>query len=481
MEKRDRRLDREVIREVENAYKTLPDFLKTEVLPSSELVSAYKMLEYASANVPLYSKKPYLEAVNKAKNGDLEEILKSTPIIDGSIFLSHYDDLIPLNKTPITVYFSSGSTGKPKPIPRTYDQDIDYARGFIKSVIYPVMPNGMDIEINKGPPLPAISGRLMSVISMESKAIEFSQGPAQTIADLLRVIEKFDSNHSKNILMLGFPSAVIREIYNLNESDKNYLKDVVNKLNLYVLVGGETLPYQRAKLLYNLLPSKTLIDFIGSSEGIVAYRVYTREELENDLVINKPFRFVSYNNLFMIKTGLNGAEKLLTPKEAVGLEGELVITTKAREGAEYVPLINYNTKDLIKVTDVAENGDIMGYYIGRADGIKRFGVGKLVEEMIVNTISDLINRYKVGEGYSVITRENGLDKATFYLDRGQFSGDPEELTKTIKSSLSSAQMEIAYSLEKELATIHVELLNKDSIPFYKDRGKSKWLIDKREV
>jgi hypothetical protein len=321
----------------------------------------------------------------------------------------------------------------------------------------------------------------MSLISNKSDSIEISQGPGQNMVDILKVIEKLNSSHSKNIVVMGFPSAIFREIYDMKDADRNYLKTAINNSNIYMITGGENLPYQRAKLLYSLFPTNITVDFIGSSEGVAAYRTYTKDELTSDAAVNKPFRFLSYNNLFMINTKINGIEKLLSPAEAVGLEGELVITTKARKGAEYVPLINYNTKDTIKVVGVADNGDILGYYIGRSDGIKRFGVGKLVEEMVADTMGDLINRFKVGEGYSVMTRESELDRLTFYIDKGQFNGDKEDLIKTIKGYLSSKQMEIAYSIDKGMATIDVELLNKDSIPFYKDRGKSKWLIDKREV
>ena len=445
-------------------------------------LSAHDMIRYAAKNVSFYSKEQYSKAAEEIEKGTkLEDILRSLPLIDGGIFIGDYNDLIPSKKTPITVYFSSGSTGKPKPIPRTYDQDADYATTFVNEILDKLVLGGMDIELNKGPPAPAISGRAMSLISNKSDSIEISQGPGQNMVDILKVIEKLNNSHSKNIVVMGFPSAIFREIYDMKDADRNYLKTAINNSNIYMITGGENLPYQRAKLLYSLFPTNITVDFIGSSEGVAAYRTYTKDELTSDAAVNKPFRFLSYNNLFMINTKINGIEKLLSPAEAVGLEGELVITTKARKGAEYVPLINYNTKDTIKVVGVADNGDILGYYIGRSDGIKRFGVGKLVEEMVADTISDLINRFKVGEGYSVMTRESELDRLTFYIDKGQFNGDKEDLIKTIKGYLSSKQMEIAYSIDKGMATIDVELLNKDSIPFYKDRGKSKWLIDKREV
>ncbi|MEM0111147.1 MAG: hypothetical protein QXK90_00070 [Candidatus Parvarchaeota archaeon] len=445
-----------------------------------EKPNGYETIKYAVKNIAFYSKPPYTEAAKAVEAGEnLDNILKSLPVIDGEIFQRGYQKLLPAAKTPITVYMSSGSTGKPKIIPRTYDQNIDFSIGFVDNIVHQVMPDGMDIDITKLPPIPAISGNLMSYISKEAKSIEFSQGPGQTLADVLRTIEDIDRSGEKNIWIAGFPSALFREIYAMKEEDSNYLKSAISRLKLHMLTGGESLPFERAKLLYNLLPTNSSTDLIASSEGVAAYRVYEKDELEGDRPINKPFKFIGYNNKFMIMSESDGVKELLTPAEAIGKTGDVVITTKARPGAEYVPLINYNTKDVVAVSSTAEDDSFFGYYIGRSDGIKRFGAGKLIEPIIANTVAYLINNFKTGEGYSIITSEKGLDKLTFYIDKNRFEGDKDMLLKAIRSQLSAEQMEIAYSLEKGLCILDVELLDKKGVPFYTDRGKSKWLIDKR--
>ncbi len=441
----------------------------------------YSLL-YAREHIDFYKSKDYADLDKKSKN--LEEMLDNLPIISGeSFFDNNFYNFVPHKKAYISTFLTSGSTGKPKVIPATED-DLKLLSDTFLNAYYSVIKAVPSIFINIAPPRPAISGVGMSFITMGADSIEINPGPGQTLFDSLKYAESILLSHpemNKKIILHGLPSLMFKNIYDLKPEESQLMKNIAEKLDIYVAVGGEALDLERGKLLYSLLPVKGIFNLLASTERVVGYKIYSEEDLKNESSKDKSvFKLMRYNNEF----GVLSDNKLCYPgdgNEIKGKTGELIITSTGFKGKNHVPLINYNMKEKVKFLDYDKDSVYMEFF-GRTNKVTPFSVSKLNDLLIDNVLASTERKFGLGEGYTEITRENGLDKITFYFFKDKFNSDKKSLLDYVSEKLSEEEMEIKYVLEKKLGFLDVKLTDKESIPFYdKKTVKAPKIIDKRQL
>jgi phenylacetate-coenzyme A ligase PaaK-like adenylate-forming protein len=439
-------------------------------------LSLEEALEYAVDNVDFYSSKERYSIIKKEKID--KNILTRLPVIDSSIFKDPAN-LIPKNNKYINVFLSSGSTGKPKKIPRSFYDTCNLANSLVIEIKNYVKGSPSTV-LSMLPPKPAVSGYAGSLAVSALNAIEVNIGPGQTFVDALSIADYFSQNSNKKnnyLLIFGFPSNIFRDLYRYNKDDLDKIDEISRRNRIVILTGGESLTGERAKLFRKYIKYESIINFLASTEGVSATSFYTGEEIDSGISAHS-FKFSDYNN----EAGLLTSEgKVIIPSiEDIGLEGELLLSSKIGKKQNSVPLINYRTGDNIKITGFSNEGNLEFRLLDRVDNIKRFRISKLNSQIVDEVIASSINKFGTREGYSELLRENGIDVLRFYLDKGSYNGDSETLLSYIKSSLASKEMELAYVINNDLAKVDLEIVDKDKIPFYTDRGKTKRLIDKRE-
>ncbi|MGC8533697.1 MAG: hypothetical protein ACP5MV_03680 [Candidatus Parvarchaeum sp.] len=439
------------------------------------------VFEYALKNIDFYKSSSY-SALKKFGHKNLEDTLKNVPVISGESFLDDFYKFIPDIRTNISLFQTSGSTGRPKVIPTSYKDIRLLGQSFVN--MYEDLIGEMPyLTVNVAPPRPAISGIGMSSISELGNSIELNPGPGQGMLEILKKCDNIINSHkemNKKILITSLPSLLFREVYNLDKEARKELASLISKNEVYIALGGEPLNLERSRLLYSFMPVKGIINLIASTERVCGSKFYTEETLKNkdttDIFI---FKVSRYNNEF----GVYSDGKVYYPSnnKLKGLEGELLLTSKGLKGYDHMPLINYNTKE--KVRFIGIDKDYMYLeFLGRTNKLVNFSVSKLDDIIIDDVLAFTSRKLNLGEGYAEITRESGLDKITFYFYKNEFNGSKEELINLILDKLSKEEMEIKYVLDKKLALLDAELVDKDKIPFYDlKKLKSPKIMDKRGI
>lgn len=439
------------------------------------------VFEYALNRIDFYRSENY-KALRNLDSKNLENTLKNVPVISGDSFLDDFYKFIPDTRTSISLFQTSGSTGRPKVIPSTYKDMEIFSQAFIN--MYKDLLGEMPyLTVNVSPPRPAISGAAMSYISEMGNSIELNPGPGQGLVEILRKCDSILNSHpkmNKKILITSLPSLLFREIYNLDKKTREELNALVRKNEIYIGLGGEPLNLERSRLLYFLMPVKGVINILASTERICSSKFYTEDMLKSDDTRDiSVFKVSRYNN----ELGIYSNSKVYYPSnnKSKGLEGELLLTSKGLKGYDHAPLINYNTKE--KVRFVGIDKDYMYLeFLGRTNKLINLGVSKLDDIIIDDVLAFTSRKLNLGEGYAEITREDGLDKITFYFYKNEFKGSKEELINIILDKLSKEEMELKYVLDKKLASLDAELVDKDKIPFYDPKKlKSPKIVDKREI
>lgn len=451
-------------------------------------------LRYVRQKVPFYQGDSY-KVLDKVNKNNLEYVLESLPIIDGSYFYEdNFYKFIPYNlysnnpynlylysnKPPyISIFKTSGSTGKQKNIPVSGYYIEEYAKTGVKAIFDNLgLFERPAYQIVIGAPRPAISGVVMSKITELSGGIEFSLGPGQRIIDLLRNIDSIHSStkgRNNKVIIMAYPSMLFREYYNLNEQERDYLKEFSNRYDLYLSVGAETTDLNRAMLLRKFYGAKKIADYLSATEAIAGIRVYDEDAFKNPERVKG---FIMYDD--HIDYRIVGKDYFIPLKpKYVGKEGELVITHKSDKNKPAL-LIKYNMHEgvrLIGFVDyvVPENKKrAVLMFLGRTNKIYGFGVSKLNSDIVDSVIAGAVLNYNLGEGYAEIIRDNGLDVLVFHLYKNKFNGTKEEVKSFIEESLSKKEMELQYTLANKLARVEVVLEDsKDKIPFYRERGITK--------
>ncbi len=439
------------------------------------------VFEYALNNIEFYKSDSY-KLLRNLSSKNLEDVISSVPIISGDIFIDSFYKFVPDKHTNISLFQTSGSTGKPKVIPATYD-DLELLGYTFLNMYKDLLGEMPDITINIAPPRPAISGIGMSFISQVGNCIELNPGPGQTILDILKKSNYILNSHSKlnkKILITGLPSILFRELYNLDEKSREELNHLASRNEIYIAAGGEPLNLERSRLLYSLIPVKGVLDLLASTERVSGSKFYSEEMLKGDgLKDISLFKLSRYNNEFGIYSG--GKAYYPSNNKLKGLEGELLLVSKGLKGHDHVPLINYDTKEKVRFIGI-DKDYIYLEFLGRTNKLMNFSVSKLDDIIIDDVLAFTSRKLKLGEGYAEITRENGLDKMTFYFYKNEFKGSKEEVMNLVLDKLSKEEMELKYVLDKKLASLDVELVDKDKIPFYDPKKiKSPKIIDKRGI
>ncbi|MCL4397129.1 hypothetical protein M1494_02170 [Candidatus Parvarchaeota archaeon] len=439
------------------------------------------VFEYALKNIDFYKSSSYRALKNLDSKG-LEYTFKNVPVISGESFIDDFYKFIPNIRTNISLFQTSGSTGKPKVIPATYEDIKILGEAFIN--MYQDLLGSMPyITVNIAPPRPAISGVGMSAISEFGNSIELNPGPGQGLLEILKKCDSILDSHSKmnkTILITGLPSLLFREIYNLDNKTREDLNNLACKNEIYIALGGEPLNLERSRLLYSLISVKGIINLLASTERVCGSKFYTEEMLKSERMPDTSiFKVSRYNNEF----GIYSDGKVYYPSNSKlkGIEGELLLTSKGLKGYDHAPLINYNTKE--KVRFIGIDKDYMYLeFLGRTNKLVNFSVSKLDDIIIDDVLAFASRKLNLGEGYAEITRENGLDKITFYFYRNEFKGSKEELLNLILDKLSKEEMELKYVIDKKLASLDAELVDKDKIPFYDPKKlKGPKIVDKRGI
>ena len=437
--------------------------------------------EYALNKIDFYRSERY-KALRNLNSKNLEDTLKNVPVISGDSFLDDFYKFIPDVRKNVSLFQTSGSTGRPKVIPATYKDLEIFSQAFVN--MYEDLLGEMPyLTVNVSPPRPAISGVVMSYISEVGNSIELNPGPGQDLVEILRRCDSILNSHpkmNKKILITSLPSLLFREIYNLDNKSREELSNLARKNEIYIALGGEPLNLERSKLLYSLIPTKGILNILSSTERISSGKFYTEDLLKSDDTADTSvFKVSRYNNEFGIY--FNGKVYYPSDNKSKGLEGELLLTSKGLKGYDHAPLINYNTKE--KVRFVGIDKDYMYLeFLGRTNKLVNFGVSKLDDIIIDDVLAFTSRKLNLGEGYAEITREDGLDKITFYFYKNEFNGSKDELINIILEKLSKEEMELKYVLDKKLASLDAELVDKDKIPFYDPKKlKSPKIIDKRGI
>ncbi|MCW1292942.1 MAG: hypothetical protein OH318_00925 [Candidatus Parvarchaeota archaeon] len=446
--------------------------------------SVLNTLRYARNNVPFYQGDSY-KALDKVNKNNLESVLESLPIIDGSYFYEdNFYKFIPYNSDSnnpahISIFNTSGSTGKPKFIPLTGYFIEEYAKTGVKAIFDNLgLFERPTYQIVIGAPRPAISGVEMSKITELSGGIEFSLGPGQRIIDLLKNIDSIHSStkgRNSKVIIMAYPSILFREYYNLNEQERDYLKEFSNRYDLYISLGAETTDLNRAMLLFKFYGAKKIADYLAATETPAGIRVYDEDSFKNPERVRG---FIMYDD--HIDYHIAGKDYFIPLKpKYIGKEGELVITHKSDKNKPIAPLIKYNMHEGVRLIDFV-NGRAVLMFLGRTNKVSQFGVSKLNSDIVDSVIAGAVLNYNLGEGYAEIVRDNGLDVLIFHLYKNNFNGTKEEVKSFIEESLSKKEMELQHTLANKLARVEVVLEDsKDKIPFYKERGKSTRLVDNR--
>ena len=438
-------------------------------------------LEYAFKNVDFYKQDKYKKILSENR-GKLDHILLSRlPIIDGNYFLNDFYRFIPSNPNSYIFDFeTSGSSGTPKNIPVDVNFVNDYVTGVI-NIFNDILNGAPKFYINIAPPKPAISGVLMSRLVELVNGIEFVPGPGQRILDVLRNVYAVYSNHEnmgKKVNIMAISSLLFREVYSLNKDELDELKNLTNSLDVYVLLAGEPVDFNRVKLLQKMFNTKGVIDLIGTTEGASGYRFYSYNNIINNNDPGYEFIMNDYNVHYSI---FDGNKLLELNNKNVGEKGELTITQKSRKNKTICPLINYNMKELVIFRGFYK-GKPKFEFIGRSNKLTNFSVSKLNDNIIDDVIAGAILNYDVGEGYAEITRENGLDKLLFHFYKKGFNGDKNSIKSFLENALSNHEMELSYVIKNKLGLIDIDITDKkEDIPFYVQKGKSIRLMDKRGI
>ena len=436
---------------------------------------------YALNNIEFYKSDAY-KKLRDLNSKNLEDIIKYIPMISGDVFIDNFYKFIPNVRASLSLFQTSGSTGKPKVIPVTNDDMKIYGQTFVNA--YKKLLGDIPyININIAPPRPAISGVTMSSISEAGKSVELNPGPGQTVLDLLKKSNYILDSHpevNKKILITGLPSILFREIYNLDEKSREELHSIARKNEIYIAVGGEPLNLERSRLLYSLLPIKGIIDLLASTERVCGSKFYSEEMLKSEEAQDTSmFTLYRYNNEFGIYS--DGKAYYPSNNKLKGLEGELLLISKGLKGHDHVPLINYNTKEKVRFIGI-DKDYIYLEFLGRTNKLVNFSVSKLDDIIIDDVLAFTSRKLNLGEGYAEITRENGLDKMTFYFYKNEFKGNKEDAINLILDKLSQKEMELKYVIDKKLASLDVEFVDKDKIPFYDPKKiKSPKIVDKRGI
>ena len=437
--------------------------------------------EYALKNIDFYKSDSY-KALKNSGSKTLEDTLKNIPIISGDVFLEGFYKFIPNVRTNLSLFQTSGSTGKPKVIPTTYKDMEVLGRTFVN--IYKDLVGEIPyLTVNISPPRPAISGVTMSAISEVGESVELNPGPGQSLLEIFKKCNDIINSHptmNKKIFVTALPSLLFREIYNLDNQSRQELIDIVRKNEVYISVGGEPLNLERSKLLYSLIPIKGVLNFLASTERVCGSKFYSEEMLKSEGTQDTSiFKISRYNNELGIYS--DGQVHYPSNNKLKGLEGELLLTSKGLNNCDCVPIINYNTKEKVRFLGIDKNYMYLEF-LGRTNKLVNFSVSKLDDIIIDDVLAFTSRKLNLGEGYAEITRENGLDKMTFYFYKNEFKGNKEELVNLILEKLSKEEMELKYVLDKKLATLDVELVDKDKIPFYDPKKfKSPKILDKRGI
>lgn len=450
---------------------------------TKSVLNILNTLGYARNNVPFYQGDPYKE-LDKVNKNNLESVLESLPIIDGSYFYKgNFYKFIPYNldlndPAYIIILNTSGSTGEPKYIPLTKYFFEEYVKTGVKAIFDNLgLFERPAYQIVIGAPKPAISGAAMSKATELSGGIEFSLGPGQRIIDLLRIIDSIHSStkgRNNKVIIMAYPSMLFREYYNLNEQERGYLKEFSNKYDLYLSVSAETTDLNRAMLLFKFYGAKKIADYLAATEAIAGIRVYDEDAFKNPERVKG---FIMYDDHIDYRIAGKDYFIPLKPKY-IGKEGELVITHKSAKNKPIAPLIKYNMHEGVRLIDFV-NGRALLMFLGRTNKVYGFGVSKLNSDIVDSVIAGAVLNYNLGEGYAEIVRDNGLDVLVFHLYKNNFNGTKEEVKSFIEESLSKKEMELQHTLANKLARVEVVLEDKDKIPFYKERGKSTRLVDNR--
>ncbi len=440
-----------------------------------------QVFEYALNRIDFYRSENY-KALKNLDHKNLEDTLKNVPVISGDSFLDDFYKFIPNVRINVSLFQTSGSTGRPKVIPATYTDVQLLGQSFV-NMYKDVIGEMPYLTVNVAPPRPAISGVGMSSISELGNSIELNPGPGQSMLEILKKCDSILDSHqnmSKKILITSLPSLLFREIYNLDKKTREELTNLARKNEIYIALGGEPLNLERSKLLYSLIPVKGIINLIASTERVCGSKFYTEDMLKSeDTADISVFKVSRYNNEF----GIYSDGKVYYPSSSKlkGLEGELLLTSKGLKGYDHTPLINYNTKEKIKFIGI-DKDYIYLEFLGRTNKLINLGVSKLDDIIVDDVLAFTSRKLNLGEGYAEITRENGLDKITFYFYRNEFKGSKEELINLILDKLSKEEMELKYVIDQKLASLNAELVDKDQIPFYDPKKlKSTKIIDKRGI
>ncbi|MEM0143296.1 MAG: hypothetical protein QXL94_05020 [Candidatus Parvarchaeum sp.] len=443
--------------------------------------NVFNTVDYATKYVDFYKDEKY-KYIKNVKKKDLNKLLLDIPLIDGSSFyLDNFYKFIPSeNDSYIFNFQTSGSSGKPKNIPMTEYYMGEYAISVL-DMLKKIMGRLPLFYINIAPPKPAVSGVIMGKMAEIGKGIELVPGPGQKLIDLLRDIDAIYSNgnHKDNsIIIMSIASLLFREVYNLNSEETKELNDITEKFDLYLLLGGEPLDMNRAKLIHKLFKSKGVIDFMATTEGASGYRLYTNKQLEKDTDPGYGFIMNNKNIEYYL---FDGKQLCNIDEKSAGKKGELVITQKSGKNKPMCPLINYNIKESVEIIGV-KDGRIELEFLGRTNKVTGFGVSKLNDNIIDDVIAGTMLRYNLGEGYAEITREKGLDKMLFHFFKDNFTGDINEVKSSLEERLSKKEMELDYTIKNKLGFIEVDIVeDKSKIPFYTQKGKATRLVDSRKI
>ncbi len=424
-------------------------------------------------NILFYDKDVYSSVSKKATSMEdtknIDDILKSLPVITADdIFYSKGNQFIPINQDRgYTVFQTSGTTGKPKMIYYTEDSLRDIYTAFIMCLKKNGIRKG-DIVINPLPAEPALSGSIVKGAAMAMNGINLPVVPGQSIVPTLKIACEL-SGKEKGILMTASPSILFRSFYNMSDEERSSFLGILNDFKVSILVGGENLGIERAKIINEMMPFKTLINFYGTTEGLFSGGISRSNE---GMVLS------GYNNHFLLMDENDG--KLYGSEDMEGRTGNLIITTKTRQGVKYgIVFVNYRIDDRFKVTDFLANGDVRVDLLGRTDDIKHLGVAKITETTLDNIMMKIGNSYGTGEWQAKITQEGGLDKLSIDVEGGRFKDSNDKLRDILIKELSDTLPEFSYVLSNNLISLELRTVDRDGIKFYKDSYKTKRLTDSR--
>jgi len=356
----------------------------------------------------------------KFSNINLDELTSDTLLSEiSNIFLTPHD-LYEVGKVWPTyiknldvfhgIMRTSGTTGKPKRVAFTYDDKKRYrrqARSWAREHL-----EG-SIMASFTAPLPSSSG-VFAIEGFSDANIRYHQIPIQYLRMRDTLIKELKEIKATGIF--GLTAAV----YNLSLT---LPEDIRNDIQL-IIMGGETLTTELAKVVLENFPNAVIFDVFASTEdGLTGYRLITKKKAT-------PFSFSE--SLIVLKQ---------TKDEEYKEYHEIYITKIMNDGElTGLPLFNYRIGDLAKVVD----GDVVSI-IREKDTISLGGA-----KLHIDQVMDIVHRYPFLVDFVIIYHPLSPDnpKPKAIIKVGYVGEKPAGIEDEIRGLIYEANNPVRYEVEE---------------------------------